>query len=365
MKLCHITMYFFPIYGGQETYIASLNSILKKSGIDVSVIQPYRLKNIIKMRKPKYVHYLPGLGALNLFMIGIDWFWFNYMLLMKKRFLKDKDVLISHYPFHYPPISWHKNVIVVSHGLDWSEPPKLTFDKYKKYAARMAKNNGAKIVANDTCFLRTLGINAKEGVRFFEEISDNVWFIPNCIDPNKFHCNNENRDNIILVPRNIRKSRGIHLAIEAFNLFSQKHNDFVMKIVGGPLRGKYYQHCLNLVKRYSLEDKIQFTGNIPNDHLIEIYNKSKISLIPTVGFEGTSISALESMACKTPVVSTRVGGLKDLPTWKVGTSPNEISDGLEHVLNEWEEESKRQHDITTNVFNFDNWEKAWLRIING
>lgn len=363
MKLCHITMYFFPIYGGQGTYIASLNNILEKNGVEINVVQPYRLNNIISKNGPKNIHYLPNLGFLNLLITGIDWFLFNFMLPIKKSFLNKQDILISHYPFHYPPISWHKNVIVLSHGLDWNEPPNLIFDKYKKYAAIMAKNNGAKIVANDTCFLRALGINAKEGVQFFEEIHDNVWFIPNCIDTNKFHYNNEKRDNIILVPRNIRKSRGIHLAIEAFNHFSEKHNDFIMKIVGGPLNGKYYKYCQNLVKQYSLEDKIQFTGNLSNDHLIDIYNKSMITLIPTIGFEGTSLSALESMACKTPVVSTRVGGLQDLPTWKVGASPEEISHGIENVLNQWNEESERQYNITTETFNIDNWEEAWLRVI--
>lgn len=360
MKLTHITMHFFPIYGGQEIYICSLNEILENAAIDINVIQPAPPRN---KYKPKYVHYVPRIRFFGRFVVGIDWFWFNTMLSLKKKELKNQDILISHYPFHYPAISWHKNVIVVSHGLDWSEPPKLIFDKYKKYAAMMAKNKGGKIVANDTCFLRALGIEAKEGMRFFEEISKNIWFIPNCIDTSKFYFKNKQRDNIILVPRNIRKSRGIHLAIEAFKLFSQKNNGFVMEIVGGPLSGEYYNYCLNLVIQFSLENTIHFTGNIPNDNLVDVYNKSKITLIPTIDFEGTSISALESMACKTPVVSTRVGGLQDLPTWKVGKSPKEISDGLEYVLNAWEEESEKQYYHTTNVFNLDNWGNAWLRVI--
>jgi glycosyltransferase involved in cell wall biosynthesis len=357
-------MHFFPSYGGQETYIALLNTLLIKSGIETNVVQPYRINNIIKLHKPKNVHFLPGIGFLAPFFTGIDWFWFNYMLLFKKSFLKSQDVVISHYAFHYPAISWHRNVIVVSHGLDWNDETKSSFDKYKKYAAELIKMKGSKIVANDTCFLRKLGINAKEGARFFEEITDNVWFIPNCIDPDKFYHSNKERDNIILVPRNIRKSRGIHLAIESFHIFSKKHSNFEMIIAGGPLRGKYYQYCLGLVKQYALQDKIHFIGNIPNENLIEIYNKSKITLIPTVAFEGTSISALESMACKTPVVSTMVGGLQDLPTWKVEMTPNKISDGLEYVLNKWDEEAERQYHITTSIFTLENWKKAWLKVIN-
>ena len=360
-------MHFFPIYGGQETYINTLNKILNKNKINVNVIQPISLRT---KNKPNYVHYVPSLRfpgpVINKlpFLIGMDWLWFNFALKFKKTFLKKQDILISHYPIHYPAISWHKNIIIVSHGLDWSNPTKLYFDKYKKYAATLAKNKKIKIVANDTCFLRAINIDAKKGTNFFKELKKNVWFIPNCIDTKKFCFKNKKRENVILVPRNIRKSRGIHLAIEAFNLFSKKHDEFIMKIVGGPLRGKYYDVCINLVKKYSLENKIQFTGNIPNDSLIDIYNKTKITLIPTIAFEGTCISALESMACKTPVVSTRVGGLSDLPTYHVNTTPKEIFKGLESVLNNWDKESKKQHNQTTKIFNTDNWEKAWIKVIN-
>lgn len=359
-------MHFFPIYGGQETYIDNLNKIFEKNKIDVSVIQPTSLRN---KNKPHFVHYVPSIRLPEPlikgipFLIGQDWFWFNSMLWFKKKFLKKQNVLISHYPFHYSAIAWHKNVIVVSHGLDWSEPPNLNLDKHKKYSAMLAKHKNTKIVSNDTCFLRALDFNIKEGTQFFEEIKKNVWFIPNCIDTNKFYFKNEKRKNVILVPRNIRKSRGIHLAIEAFNLFSQKHNEFILKIVGGPLHGKYYKDCMNLVHHYSLENKVQFTGNIPNKDLVDIYNKSKITIIPTIAFEGTCLSALESMACKTPVVSTRVGGLSDLPTYKVDTTPKEIFNGLEKVLNNWNGESKKQYIITTKTFNLTNWEKAWLEVI--
>ena len=354
-------MHFFPIFGGQEMYIYNLNQLLSDSGIDISVVQPSRPLN---KNKPKYVHYLPCLRFIGRYLKGIDWFWFNLMLKLKKRFLKKQDVIVLHYSFHYPVISWHDNIILVSHGLDWAEPPKLSFDKYKKDAAIMAKNNGVKIVANDTSFLRALGIDIKPGEHFFKEVSKNIWFIPNCIDITKFYNKDKEREKIILVPRNIRRARGIHLAIEAFNLFSRKHKDFTMQIVGGQLSGKYYKYCLGLVKQYSLENKIQFSGNIPNDALVDIYNKSAITLIPTIAFEGTSISALESMACKTPVVSTEVGGLADLPGHKVKTSPEHISKGLIYVLNSWNSESERQYAQTVDMFNLDNWKIAWLNAIN-
>lgn len=360
MNLAHITMHFHPVLGGQETYIQSLNQLLAEENIRISVVQPSRPRTL---KKPAFVRYVPRLRRLPRYFKGIDWFWFNMMLWFKKDFFNTQDVIVSHYPFHYPALSYNPNVIVVSHGVDWCEPPKLLFDKFKKYAARRVIKAGVKVVANDTNFLRALGLKAPAGSGFFEKVAENIWFVPNCVDTAKYFCRDAVRENIIFVPRNITKSRGIHLAIEAFSHFIKNNNDFIMLIAGGPLSGKYYHHCLNLVKLHALDANVRFLGSISNDVIAEYYNKSMITLVPSLDFEGTSISALESMACKTPVVSTATGGLADLPTYKVGITPEEVSKGLQDVLMDWEHESERQHNITTLVFNTSNWKKAWLKIV--
>jgi glycosyltransferase involved in cell wall biosynthesis len=362
MKLAHVTMFFFPALGGQETYIQSLNQLLSEENITISVVQPSRPAKHIK---PEFVHYVPRLRHLHRYVTGIDWFWFNLMLFFKKKFLKSQDVIISHYPFHYPALKNNHNVIVVSHGVDWCEPPRLLLDKFKKYAAQMVLKSDVRIVANDTDFIRALGLKAEAGTGFFEKFDKNIWFIPNCVDPAKFYCTGETREKIIFLPRNITKSRGIHLAIEAFNLFAKIKTDFILLIAGAPLTGKYYTYCANLVKQFALEDKIKFIGSVSNSVISNYYNKSMITLVPSLGYEGTSISALESMACKTPVVSTITGGLADLPTYKVGRTANAVSDGMFQVLTNWESESERQFRETTKVFNTDNWKKAWLKIVAG
>ena len=211
MKLTHITMHFHPVLGGQETYIQSLNQLLDEEDIHISVVQPSRPR---ALKKPDFVQYVPRLRHLPRYFKGIDWFWFNAMLLFKKNFLKSQDVIISHYPFHYPALKHNPNVIVVSHGVDWCEPPRLLFDKFKKYAARQVLEAGVKVVANDTNFLRALGVQAPAGSGFFEKVATNIWFVPNCIDTAKYFCRDAVRERIIFVPRNITKSRGIHLALK-------------------------------------------------------------------------------------------------------------------------------------------------------
>jgi glycosyltransferase involved in cell wall biosynthesis len=231
-------------------------------------------------------------------------------------------------------------------------------------SAKNAISRGAKIVANDTNFVNKLGLSVEAGSHLFEQVSDNLWIIPNCVDTAKFYPTHQARENIIFVPRNIRKSRGIHLAIEAFSLFLKEHPDFEMLIAGGPIQGPYFDHCVALARKYSIDQRIKFLGNLPNNCLLDLYNKSKITLIPTIAYEGTSLSALESMACQTPVVSTQVGGLADLPAYKTGVTAKELSDGMTSVLTDWRGESTRQYNATVGLFNMVNWEKAWLQVIN-
>ena len=133
--------------------------------------------------------------------------------------LTQSDIVICHYPFHYPAVRWHQRVIVLSHGVNWRIPPRTIGDKYHAYTARLCKEQGAVIVANDTHFLRSVGCNVQPATNYFQEIDRNTWFIPNCVDTTMFKPAAANRENIILVPRNFRWARGIHLAIEVFNLF--------------------------------------------------------------------------------------------------------------------------------------------------
>tara|TARA_B100000780_G_C21119085_1_gene453110 strand:- start:1921 stop:3021 length:1101 start_codon:yes stop_codon:yes gene_type:complete len=360
MKIAHITMSFFPAAGGQEAYIIELNKILNDAGHEISVIQPRRP---FSGKKPKNVIFTPHSRFIHRLGTGFDWFWFNFMLLFYKKFLNSQDILICHYPFHLPSIKWHKNIIVLSHGVDWPNNPKILFDKLKLKNAKISFESNLKIVANDTDFAERHGkIFTKEP--FFFQSYKNLWVIPNCVDTEKFNYSDEIKNNIVLLPRNIRKSRGIDLAIKAFNIFQKKHQDYKMLIAGMPLKGDYYNTCTKLIKENDLIDKVIFIGHQNQNDLIELYKTSKITLIPSTAYEGTSLSALESMACRTPVVSTKVGGLKDLPSFKSDVNEFDLSKSMNYVEENWQLESKRQFNETREKFNLINWKNAWLNVLD-
>lgn len=295
--------------------------------------------------------------------VDADWFQFNFGLQLSRSLLSKYDLLICHYPFHYPVISWHKNVIVLSHGVDWMNPPTTLADKYRVHALQICQQRKPTIVANDTHFLRALGLDIQPETYEFQQVESNTFYIPNCVDTNYFKLSGLERKNIILVPRNIRRARGIHLAIQAFHIFNNKYGDYQMWIAGGALKGSYYKECKKLVEELNMQEKVLFLGSIPGKCLVDYYNQAKLTLIPTIELEGTSLSALESMACGTPVVSTDVGGLKDIPTVKAFVEPSSIAEAMQKTLENWESYSKNQRESVLKTFNLDRGEDAWLNVI--
>lgn len=364
MKVCNVTMHYYPIVGGQEVYIDNLNRVLEKNDFETSVLQRRAVPKSSENTKiysvlpiPRYLFFYP-------FLANADWFAFNLSLCFSRKLLASQDILISHYPFHYPPISWHKKVIIVSHGVLWSEKSKNVFDIYHKKISLGLKNKNVFIVANDTHFLREIGYDVPPNKSFFSEVQRNIWFIPNCVDTELFtRRKNIKKEKIILVPRNIRYDRGIHLAIEAFKIFADSRPDYKMLIVGRG-RGKYYDYCRGLIAKFNLDNKVIFAGHASQEEMIDYYNRSAVTLIPSLEKEGTSLSALESMSCGTATVVTAVAGLLDLPALKTSLSASDISDTLNYAIDHNSEISDSQQKIVRANFNIWLWEKAWLGVIN-
>jgi glycosyltransferase involved in cell wall biosynthesis len=365
-KICNVTMHYSPVVGGQEIYIRNLNKILSKNNFNVSVLQRYtnhRTKSNTKIYfTSKIFRYLQFL--LHPLIYNSGWFIFNFSLYFYRKILKAHDIILCHYPFHYPPINWHKKVLIISHGVLWSNKPKTLFDIYHKKVSKDLLNKNVFIVANDTHFLREIGYKIEPSTGFFTEVIKNVWFIPNCVDTDVFKKNDSiTKEKIILVPRNIRLDRGIHLAIEAFSIFEKNNTDFKMLIVGSG-SGKYYNFCLKLVSDHKLEEKIIFVKHANHDEMVNFYNRSLVTLIPSLEKEGTSLSALESMSCGCATVVTSVAGLLDLPAYKTKLDAGIIAEDLDYVVNNSIKIASDQEKAVLEGFNIGLWEKAWLEIIN-
>ena len=60
-----------------------------------------------------------------------------------------------------------------------------------------------------------------------------------------------------------------------------------------------------------LGDTVEFVGRVPQERLALYYSAADVCVVPSF-YESFGLAALESMACGTPVVATRVGGLSTI-----------------------------------------------------
>ena len=84
--------------------------------------------------------------------------------------------------------------------------------------------------------------------------------------------------------------------------------DATLLVVGdGPLRDALEQDA----RARGIGARVRFTGGVPQPALIEYYNAAD-ALVLTSRREGMPNVVLESLACGTPVVATRVGGVPEV-----------------------------------------------------
>ena len=115
-------------------------------------------------------------------------------------------------------------------------------------------------------------------------------------------------ERIILFVGRIEPLKGIDILIAAA---AQMHEDenFEVLIVGGDARAETQVEALRAqAAALGVDHHISFVGAVEHDKLPLYYNAADVCVVPSY-YESFGLVAVESMACGTPVVASRVGGL--------------------------------------------------------
>ena len=101
-----------------------------------------------------------------------------------------------------------------------------------------------------------------------------------------------------------------------FRTFPEMRGEICLLVVGGALDAEDAEaetekivELRRLVHEHRLEDTVDFVGSQDQPRLALYYNAADLCAVPSLT-ESFGLVALESMACGTPVVGTRVGGLQ-------------------------------------------------------
>jgi D-inositol-3-phosphate glycosyltransferase len=113
--------------------------------------------------------------------------------------------------------------------------------------------------------------------------------------------------------------KGLDVLLEAMCELSRRLERFRAKnlslaIIGGDKENQLEAlmddaKCLqNIVRDFQLDDLIMFIGSLSQETLPYYYSASEVCVMPSL-YESFGMVALEAMACGTPVIASRVGGL--------------------------------------------------------
>jgi glycosyltransferase involved in cell wall biosynthesis len=114
---------------------------------------------------------------------------------------------------------------------------------------------------------------------------------------------------VLFCLRNLEPRMGVDVLLEAMPAILARHGDTVLVVGGvGPLAASLHARAQAL----RLGPAVRFAGFVPETELAAFYAAADAFVLPSQRLEGFGLVTLESLACGTPVVATRVGATPEL-----------------------------------------------------
>lgn len=283
--------------GGAERYCQDLANLLHQNNYQAILIQIGSSKKGVWERK---------VGHLKIIGLPIDdrVVYVNILKLFKKY----------EFVIYSGAVDWEEKIhpnILISHGITWDNPNNKEPIK-----------NICKIFFDVDCLV-SVDTNTISWLRTtfpisFDKMAMN--YIPNYVDTSVYKPIKKAKSSKIQItfPRRASPERGYWLISQSLPAIMEKYSSVIFNFVGFAHKNKIIEDIQKLAAKFP--GRINHYVCDPNE-MSKIYQKSDISLIPTLYAEGTSLSCLEAQACGNVVISTNIGGL-----------PNLIIDGYNGIL---------------------------------
>jgi glycosyltransferase involved in cell wall biosynthesis len=160
----------------------------------------------------------------------------------------------------------------------------------------------------------------------YQAQADKIIVVPGGVDLKHFkqidktkarqEINFQSDDFILLFVGRLEWRKGAGTLISAASLLRNEIKNLKVVIVGGKIYGqqknakdfKEYQRLMEKVKEEEMEDLVVFTGRIDNGRLPLFYSAANIFVVPSY-YEPFGLVAIEGLACKVPLIASKVGGL--------------------------------------------------------
>ena len=155
-------------------------------------------------------------------------------------------------------------------------------------------------------------------VRFYGARPQTIGVIPAGVDAEMFSPDSRSsarsaldldEKRVILYVGRMERLKGLDLLLGAFARLEETADARLLMLGGRLGQDDELDRLKSIAVRLGIGDRVTFSGAVPHTELPTYYRAADVFVLPSY-YESFGLAALEAMACGTPVVVSRVGGLK-------------------------------------------------------
>ena len=338
--------------GGMNVYVREVSRELGRMGVSVDVFtrsQDPSIPRVVRLgERARVIHLAAGVEApmarervydhLDEFVEGIEAWRIAEAI--------DYDLIHAHY--------WLSGVAALTLKTRWSVPVLQMFHTLGRLKNRVARSAAelepavrleeeTRIVSAADRIVAANVVERAELLRDYAAHASRIATIPCGVDTDLFtpgdgaearrRLDLDGRPLLLWVGR-IAPIKGLDTLLDAVARLSESGQDMRLLVVGGDTDERTSGHETSLrqrIERLGLGDSVRFLGPQPQGVLPLYYAASDVTVLPSY-YESFGMVALEAMACGSPVIASRVGGL--VTTVRDGVTGFLVPDGDVEALAE-------------------------------
>lgn len=334
-KILCILNYYYPYISGVSEYARVICEKMVDSGYDVTVLA----SNHEKLKSTEYINGVkvvrtPVICKISKGTISPEF------IFKAKKLSKNADIVWMHLPMIESGIISSfipsKKLLCV-YQCDVNLRKTFLNDfivKVMDFSNNICLKKCKKIMVTTVDY----GVHSRLGKKYKEKLIEAG--APVKIYPRSEKTNGEKK--VIGFCGRIVEEKGINVLIQAFGILRKKRNDVILKIGGDYSNiagGSVYPELKKLIRDEHIED-VEFLGKIPEEQMGAFYSGLDVFVLPsTNSLEAFGMVQLEAMMCGTPVVSSDLYGVREIPK-KTGmgvvvkrNNAIALAKGIEEVIN--------------------------------
>ncbi len=312
--------------GGMSVYVHQLARQLGGLGIEVDVYtrahDPSDPETIELGRNARVVH-IPA-GPLKVAKEQI----FDYLgdfLSGMRRFKETNELTYDLLHSHY----WFSGKVAGTLAREWGVPHIATFHTLVeiKRRARVGEQEPEvrisvehQVTASVDRIIVSTHHERRALHRLYGVAGERVSVIPPGVDLDLFHPGSQaaarvrlglNGERTLLYVGRLEPIKGVEVLLHTLVSMEDPNGIRLMVVGGGDEQDAEMERLKELSRALFIDDQVDFMGRSEHQDLPIYYQAADVTVVPSY-YESFGLVALEAMACGTPVVAARVGGLQTM-----------------------------------------------------